>query len=188
MFYFISDISSTMFVFVTNHITVYQSKLVSLQFCFVLEFNICHRIGWIYPRLVCCSKCSFLCSALRIIVSFFSLGHCMYSICFTMIDFPFDISKLLHIALSVLWFTAFASFWYLLITPSIFLISPCVPSDRPFDVFQLPLCFVLITPLVSLDHSVCIFWLSLWYLLITILVSSNYHLWYLLISSLFSSD
>jgi hypothetical protein len=162
MFYFISDISSTIFVFVTSHTTVYHSRLLSLHFCFVLGFNICHRNGWIYPRFVCCSKCSFLCNALRFIVSFFSLGHCMYSICFTMIDFPFDISKLLHIALFVLRFTAFASFW-------------------------LPLCFILITPLVSLDHTVCIFWLPLWYLLITLLISSHYSLWYLLINSLFSS-
>jgi hypothetical protein len=172
-----------MFVFVTSH-TVYHRRFLSLRFCFVLEFKICHRIGWIYPRFVCCSKCSFLCSAL-----IFRSLNCMYSICFTMIDFSFVIYKLLDIALSVLRFTTFASFWYLMITPSIFFnFSFCTLWSPLWYLLITSLVFFLITPLVSLDHFVCIFWLPLWYLLITNLVSSDYHLWYLLISSLFSSD
>jgi hypothetical protein len=164
-----------MFVFVTIH-TVYHSKLLSLHFGFFLEFNICHRFGWVYPRCVCCSKCSFLCSALRIIVCFFSLyiELCMYSICLTKIDFPFDISKRLDIALSVLRFTAFASFWYILITPSIFfnfsfctlwsplwciLITSLFFSDYALDIFRSLRLYLLITPLVSSDYDFGIFWL-----------------------------
>jgi hypothetical protein len=178
-----------MFVFVASH-TVYHSRLLSLHFCFVLEFKICHRIGWNYPRFVCCSKCSFLCSALRIIVTFFSLGH--WIVC-TRFALPWSICPL-----------TLPNFGHCIVCSSIYdfcflLISP----DYSFDIFYFLLLypliaplmssnylsgFFLITPLIYLDHSVCIFWLPLWYLLITILVSSDYHLWYLLISSLFSSD
>jgi hypothetical protein len=140
-----------MFVFVTSH-TVYHSRLLSLHFCFVLEFNICHRIGWIYPRFVCCSKCSILCkcSEDHCFFLFFRPLNCMYSICFTMIDFSFGIAKLLDIALSVLRFTTFASFWYLLITPSIFI-------NFSFCTLWSPLSCLLIT-------SLFFFWLRPWYL------------------------
>jgi hypothetical protein len=54
MFFLNSNIYSTMFVSVTSH-TVYHSKLFSLYFCFVLEFNMWHRFGGVHPRFFCCS-------------------------------------------------------------------------------------------------------------------------------------
>jgi hypothetical protein len=45
-----------------------------------------------------------------------------------------------------------------------------------FDIFWLPLWYLLITTLVSSDYHLGIFWLPLWYLLITTLISSDYHL------------
>jgi hypothetical protein len=164
-----------MVVFVASH-TVYHSRLLSLHFCFVLEFKICHRIGWNYPRFVCCSKCSFLCSALRIIATFFSLGH--WIVC-TRFALPWSICPLTfpnfgHCIVC----SSICDFCFLLISPDysfdIFLFSPFVPSDRPFDVFYLPLWFfsdyaldifrslrvyLLITPLVSSDYDFGIFWL-----------------------------
>ena len=47
-------------------------------------------------------------------------------------------------------------------------------SDYPYDIFWLPLWYLLITPLVSSDYPYGIFWLPLWYLLITPMVSSNF--------------
>jgi hypothetical protein len=46
-------------------------------------------------------------------------------------------------------------------------------SDYPFDIFWLPLWYLLITSLISSDYPFGIFWLPPWYLLITPLVSSN---------------
>jgi hypothetical protein len=36
-----------------------------------------HMLGWDYPRFFCCSIFISLCSALKIIVCFLSLGHCI---------------------------------------------------------------------------------------------------------------
>jgi hypothetical protein len=197
MFFFNSNIPSTMFVSVSSH-TVYHSKL--LYFCFVLEFNIWHRIGWVHHRFFCCSIFSFLCSALKIIVCFYSVGHWIVCIRFVL---PWSISPLtssncwtLH-CLSCdlrLCFLLIIS-WLLL---RYFLISPFVPSDLWPPICCLlipPFGFFLITPLVSLDHSVVIFRSLRWYLQITPLVSSDYPfvifwlcLWYLLITPLVSSD
>ena len=135
MFFFYSNIPSTMFVSVSSH-TVYHSKL--LYFCFVLEFNIWHRIGWVHHRFFCCSIFSFLCSALKIIVCFYSLGHC---IVYVLDLFYHDRFPLWHLqtfghcivcpAIYGLCFLLIIS-WLLL---RYFLISPFVPSDLPFDVF-----------------------------------------------------
>ena len=80
----------------------------------------------------------------------------------------------LDIALSVLRFTTFVSFWYLLITPSIFfifsfctlwsplwclLITSLVFSDYALDIFRSLRLYLLITPLVSSDYDFGIFWL-----------------------------
>jgi hypothetical protein len=187
-----------MFVSVSSH-TVYHSKL--LYFCFVLEFNIWHKIGWVHHRFFCCSIFSFLFSALKIIVCFYSLGHWIVCIRFVL---PWSISPLTS---SNCWTLHCLScdlrlvfpFDYLVITPSIFsnfplctlwpltsplypLTSPLMSSNSPFCTLWPPLwCllippygFFLITPLVSLDHSVVIFRSLRWYLQITPLVSSDY--------------
>ena len=107
-------------------------------------------VVWVHPRVFCCSIFSFLCSALQINICFLffkPLGF-MYSICFTMIDFPFDICKLLY--------PSIYGFCFLLIFP-----------DYSFDIFWLvSLCYIPITLLVSSDHSSGIFWLTIRYLLI----------------------
>jgi hypothetical protein len=155
---------------------LYILRLLSLHFCFCLEFNICHRFGWVYPRFVCCSKCSFLRSALRIIVCFFSLGHCIVYVLELLYHdrVPLWHFQLLDIALSFLRFTAFASFWYILITPSIFfnfsfctlwslrwclLITSLFFSDYTLDIFRLLRLYLLITPLVSSYYDFGISWL-----------------------------
>ena len=149
MFFFYSNIPSTMFVSVSSH-TVYHSKL--LYFCFVLEFNIWHRIGWVHHRFFCCSIFSFLCSALKIIVCFYSLGHWIDCTRFVL---PWSISPLtspnfwtLH-CLSCDLRLVFP-FDYLLIAPSIF-------SNFPFCTLWPPLWCLLIPPFVF-------FWLRRWYL------------------------
>ena len=151
-----------MFVFVTSH-TVYHSKLLSLHFCFFLEFNICHRFGWVYPRCFWCS-----CSALRIIVCFFSLGH--WIVC---------VLDLLYHDRFPLWH--FQTFGHCIVCSSIYgfcflLISP----DYTFDIF---------------NFSFCTLWSPLWCLLINFLFFSDYALdifrslrLYLLITPLVSSD
>ena len=151
MFFFNSNISTTMFVSVTSH-TVYQSKLLSLYVCFVLEFNMWHRFGWVYSRFFCCSIFSFLCSALKIIVCFFSLGHWILCSRFVLagsispLTFPnFWTLHCLSFDLRL-----FASFWYLLITPLIFF-------NLSFCTLWSPLWCLLIIP-------VLVFWLRPWYL------------------------
>jgi hypothetical protein len=136
MFFLNSNIYSTMFVSVTSH-TVYHSKLFSLYFCFVLEFNMWHRFGGVHPRFFCCSIFSFLCSALKIIVCFYSLGHWIDCTRFVL---PWSISPLTS---PNFWTLHFLSFDLRLLFPfniswlllQYFLISTFVPSDLPFDVF-----------------------------------------------------
>jgi hypothetical protein len=50
-------------------------------------------------------------------------------------------------------------------------------SDYPFDIFWLPLWYLLITPLVSSDYPLGIFWLPLWYpqILLDVIVTKILH-------------
>ena len=123
----------------------------------------------------------------------------LYSICFTIIDVRFEISKVLDIAFTVLRLTTCVSLWYLMITFSIF---SFVPSDNSLISSNYSFVFFLITPLVSYDYVICLIGHSIgifislrWDLLITPLVTSDYAfgifwlpLWYHLITSMVPLD
>ena len=161
-----------MFVSVASH-TLYHSRFLAFYFFFVLEFNIWHRIGRVHPQVCCCSIFNFLCSALQIIVCFFSLGH--WIICTRFVYH--ERFSLWQIQTFGHWIVcpSICGFGFLLIAPDYSLlpllyplIVPLISSNFPF--FCLPLCYLLITLLAFSDHSsdylYGIFWLLLRYFLI----------------------
>jgi len=194
MFCINSNISSTMFVSETSQI-LYHNKILSLYFCFVLEFNMWHRISWIHPRVFCCSIFSFYVVLFRsLFVSFLKAIELYVLHLFSPLTSP----NFWTLNCMSFRFTVCVS-WLLLR----YLIAPLMSSNYPFD-------FFLITPFLSSDYpytvsSDCsfdifwllfsIFWLPLWYLLISLLLSF-YSLFgifwlpllYLLITPLVSSD
>ena len=167
-----------MFASVINH-TVYHSKLLSLYFCFVLEFNMWQRIGWVHPRVFCAQYldfCVVLCRSL--FVSFLKAIELYLRDLFYHDRYP-----LWHLQTFGHWIVClsiyvFLFFWYLLITPSIFCNFPLCTlwylliTSLFFS--RIPICCRLITLLVSSDHSSCIFCLTKRYLLISPLFSSDY--------------
>jgi len=181
-----------MFASVINH-TVYHSKLLSLYFCFVLEFNMWQRIGWVHPRVFCAQYldfCVVLCRSL--FVSFLKAIELYLRDLFYHDRYP-----LWHLQTFGHWIVClsiyvFLFFWYLLITPSIFcnfplytlwylLITPLfffpnthlLSSDHTVGIFRSLLLYLLLNQTVSSDIPFVFFWLPLLYLLIPSSISSD---------------
>jgi hypothetical protein len=144
-----------MSVSATSH-TLYHSQLMSLYFCFVLQFNIWHRIGVSslvsYDYVICL------------------IGHSVgifISLCWDLLITPLVTSDY---AFGIFWLP----FWYHLITSLVPLDTLLVSSDHSIGIFRsliwyllilLPIWYLLIAPSIFPDCSsascnflFCIFW------------------------------
>ena len=178
---------------------------IKVSFChctFALFYSLTCDIWLVeFARFICSSisSCFVHCFADHCLFLFFMPLGWLYSLCFAIIDFRFEISKvwILH-SLSFDGRLAF-HFGISLLPLGYFLFSPIVPfdnslmssnysfgvffSDYPFGFSWVrlwshwTLCWYLqITPLGASDYTFDIFWLHLWYILIIPFISSDYTL------------